>query len=34
MKRRGGKALPSELKCRIDANEAAFAALVDVFRGL
>jgi hypothetical protein len=29
-----GKALPPELKGKIDANEAAFAALTDVFRGL
>jgi hypothetical protein len=29
-----GKPLPPDLKRKIDANEAAFAALVDVFRGL
>ncbi len=29
-----GKPLPLELKRKFDANEAAFAALVDVFRGL
>lgn len=29
-----GKPLPPELKRKVDANEAAFAALVDVFRGV